>query len=162
MWLVFVLPKELKVLILPPPPAVAQALCTSVQWPVAEASAAWISSEPEGMHYAHTLWRIGREESDKRVMDMEQCECFACSQHALTKYGEQGQKKFSRHFIKDILEEDRPLDLSWGDGRSSTEEERLAKKKLRTTFSGWQIFELERIFEARKYINCAERKHLSR
>ena len=110
----------------------------------------------------HTRCEGSGEKRVTRVMDTEQCECFACSQHALTKYGEQGQKKFSRHFIKDILEEDRPLDLSWGDGRSSTEEERLAKKKLRTTFSGWQIFELERIFEARKYINCAERKHLSR
>ena len=62
--------------------------------------------------------------------------------------------------IEAILEEDRPLDLSWGEGRKE-EEGRGMKKKLRTTLSGWQIFELERIFEARKYINCAERKHIS-
>ena len=69
-------------------------------------------------------------------------------------------KRFRRHFIDEILEKDRPLDLSWGEGRKE-EEGRGMKKKLRTTFSGWQIFELERIFEARKYINCAERKHIS-
>ena len=80
---------------------------------------------------------------------------------------QEGQKKYSRHYIADILyeEEEKPLDLTcWGEEgrREGEEEERLGKKKLRTTFSGWQIFELERIFETRKYINCAERKHLSR
>ena len=87
---------------------------------------------------------------------------------------EKRAKKYSRHYIADILyeEEEKALDLTcWGkDGRGEgeevrregEEEERLGRKKLRTTFSGWQIFELERIFETRKYINCAERKHLSR
>ena len=89
---------------------------------------------------------------------------------------EKRAKKYSRHYIADILyeEEEKALDLTcWGEeGRregeewrregEEEEEERLGKKKLRTTFSGWQIFELERIFETRKYINCAERKHLSR
>ena len=46
-------------------------------------------------------------------------------------------------------------------GKKEEEEDKVMKKKLRTTFSGWQIFELERIFEARKYMNCAERKHIS-
>jgi hypothetical protein len=81
-------------------------------------------------------------------MDGKHCGCLA-----------QG-KKFSRHLIEDILEEDRPLDLSWGEG-GKEEEDRGMKKKLRTTFSGWQIFELERIFEGRKYIICAERKQIS-
>ena len=80
---------------------------------------------------------------------------------------EKGTKKYSRHYIADILyeEEEKALDLTcWGEEgrREGEEEERLGRKKLRTTFSGWQIFELERIFETRKYINCAERKHLSR
>ena len=75
-----------------------------------------------------------------------------------------GHKRvFTRYFVEDILREDGhdnvedekredlPLDLSIGE-----------KKKMRTTFTGWQIFELEKIFEEKKYINCAERKHLSR
>ena len=75
-------------------------------------------------------------------------------------------KRFSRHFIEDILRDDRyePLNLSWREKeeRKQEEDESVQKKKQRTTFSGWQIFELERVFEARKYINCAERRHISR
>ena len=48
-----------------------------------------------------------------------------------------------------------------GEKEGKRRKARGKNKKLRTTFSGCQIFELERIFEARKYINCAERKHLS-
>ena len=67
---------------------------------------------------------------------------------------EQGVKSPSRHFIEDILGEtlSQPLDLSC----------RNVKKKLRTSFTGWQIYQLEKIFEERKYINCEERKQLSR
>ena len=36
------------------------------------------------------------------------------------------------------------------------------RKKLRTTFTGKQIFELERIFEEKKYLNAGERTNLSR
>ena len=35
------------------------------------------------------------------------------------------------------------------------------KKKMRTTFTGKQIFELERSFEAKKYLSSAERAELA-
>ena len=38
----------------------------------------------------------------------------------------------------------------------------LNKKKMRTTFTGRQIFELERMFETKKYISASERASLSR
>ena len=56
-----------------------------------------------------------------------------------------GGGQFTRHFIADILSED--------PGRI---------KKQRTSFSGWQIYELERIFEEKKYINSEERRSLAR
>ena len=46
-----------------------------------------------------------------------------------------------------------------GEKEGKRRKARGKNKKLRTTFSGWQIFGLERIFEIRKYINCSERKH---
>ena len=36
------------------------------------------------------------------------------------------------------------------------------RKKMRTTFTGRQIFELERMFETKKYLNASERGNLSR
>ena len=33
---------------------------------------------------------------------------------------------------------------------------------MRTTFTGWQIFHLERMFETKKYLNAVERSNLSR
>ena len=56
-----------------------------------------------------------------------------------------GGRQLTRHFIEDILSED--------PGRM---------KKQRTSFSGWQIYELERIFEEKKYINSEERNRLGR
>ena len=38
----------------------------------------------------------------------------------------------------------------------------LRRKKMRTTFTGRQIFELERMFETKKYLNAGERNNLSR
>ena len=38
----------------------------------------------------------------------------------------------------------------------------LRKKKLRTTFTGRQIYELEKMFENKKYLNSKERTELSR
>ena len=40
-------------------------------------------------------------------------------------------------------------------------EEDEGKKKMRTTFTGKQIFELERSFEAKKYLSSAERAELA-
>ena len=34
----------------------------------------------------------------------------------------------------------------------------LRRKKMRTTFTGRQIFELERMFETKKYLNAGERR----
>ena len=36
------------------------------------------------------------------------------------------------------------------------------RKKMRTTFTGRQIFELEKMFETKKYLNSSERSNLSR
>jgi hypothetical protein len=36
------------------------------------------------------------------------------------------------------------------------------RKKLRTTFTGRQIYELEKMFENKKYLNSKERSELSR
>ena len=52
-----------------------------------------------------------------------------------------------------------PLNLVVG-RREEREEPR--RKKMRTTFTGRQIFELERMFETKKYLNSSERSHLSR
>ena len=42
------------------------------------------------------------------------------------------------------------------------EEERLKKKKVRTTFTGRQIFELEKMFETKKYLSSSERTELAK
>ena len=70
-----------------------------------------------------------------------------------------GGGQFTRHFIADILSEDSGLPplLSISD-----QEDPGKMKKQRTSFSGWQIYELERIFEEKKYINTEERSSLSR
>ena len=36
-----------------------------------------------------------------------------------------------------------------------------AKKKMRTTFTGKQIFELEKSFESKKYLSSAERAEMA-
>ena len=36
------------------------------------------------------------------------------------------------------------------------------RKKMRTTFTGRQIFELEKMFEVKKYLNSTERSDMSR
>ena len=69
-----------------------------------------------------------------------------------------GGGQFTRHFIADILCEDAPLNLS----TNTSQEDSLRTKKQRTSFSGWQIYELERIFEDKKYISSEERKSLGR
>jgi hypothetical protein len=38
----------------------------------------------------------------------------------------------------------------------------FSRKKMRTTFTGRQIFELEKMFETKKYLNASERSNLSR
>ena len=81
------------------------------------------------------------------------------------------------HSIEDILgrgrkrgreeEEREPLNLSLARERAEGEEEGEEegggrRKKVRTTFTGRQIFELEKMFETRKYLNAKERSQLSR
>lgn len=36
------------------------------------------------------------------------------------------------------------------------------KKKVRTTFTGKQIYELERMFEAKKYLSSSERSEMAK
>ena len=89
-----------------------------------------------------------------------------------------GNLKLTPHSIEDILgrgrkrgreeEEREPLNLSLTreervEGEEEGEEEGGGRrKKVRTTFTGRQIFELEKMFETRKYLNAKERSQLSR
>ena len=41
-------------------------------------------------------------------------------------------------------------------------EKMVRRKKMRTTFTGRQIFSLEKMFETKKYLNAGERSNLSR
>ena len=43
-----------------------------------------------------------------------------------------------------------------------TESTNCRRKKMRTTFTGRQIFQLEKMFETKKYLNATERSSLSR
>lgn len=45
---------------------------------------------------------------------------------------------------------------------AADENERLKKKKVRTTFTGRQIFELEKMFETKKYLSSSERTELAK
>ena len=44
----------------------------------------------------------------------------------------------------------------------TNEDDRLKKKKVRTTFTGRQIFELEKMFETKKYLSSSERTELAK
>jgi hypothetical protein len=46
--------------------------------------------------------------------------------------------------------------------KNTKTEKMVRRKKMRTTFTGRQIFELERMFETKKYLNAGERSNLSR
>lgn len=73
-----------------------------------------------------------------------------------------GGGQFTRHFIADILSEDSALSPMPPLLSISDQEDPGRMKKQRTSFSGWQIYELEKIFEEKKYINTEERRSLSR
>ena len=45
---------------------------------------------------------------------------------------------------------------------SVTEDEERKKKKVRTTFTGRQIFELEKMFESKKYLSSSERADMAK
>ncbi|VDL84570.1 unnamed protein product [Nippostrongylus brasiliensis] len=75
--------------------------------------------------------------------------------------------KRSSYFIKDILgvNEDIPQLDDFGRSVENLNEAAnrpLKKKKARTTFSGRQIFELEKQFESKKYLSSAERSELAK
>ena len=90
------------------------------------------------------------------------------------------ETKFTRHFIVDILRPDRdvrcvkidsssplspsssvsPLSMSPVD--LERQQQHRQSKKMRTTFTGRQIFVMEKMFETKKYLNATERSHLSR
>ena len=68
---------------------------------------------------------------------------------------ERHRDTFTPHSIEDILRQpDLRLPLT---GRESGRH-----KKMRTTFTGRQIFIMEKMFESKKYLNATERSHLSR
>ena len=46
--------------------------------------------------------------------------------------------------------------------RETQSEKMSRRKKMRNTFTGRQIFELEKMFEVKKYLNASERNNLSR
>ncbi|BES99108.1 Homeobox domain [Nesidiocoris tenuis] len=54
-----------------------------------------------------------------------------------------------------------PKDSPSSDDRSSEDGERK-RKKARTTFTGRQIFELERQFELKKYLSSSERSEMAK
>ena len=69
-------------------------------------------------------------------------------------------KYFHTETVRDNMGEDntkRETDC----GNTKTEKI-LPRKKMRTTFTGRQIFSLERMFETKKYLNAGERSNLSR
>ncbi|CAD6191005.1 unnamed protein product [Caenorhabditis auriculariae] len=76
-------------------------------------------------------------------------------------------KKLTSHFIKDILDipsQDIEID-DFGRLRTAvypSDDSRKKKKKARTTFSGQQVYELEKQFETKKYLSSAERSELAR
>ena len=45
---------------------------------------------------------------------------------------------------------------------SNEDSEDPKKKKVRTTFTGRQIFELEKMFETKKYLSSSERADMSK
>ena len=46
--------------------------------------------------------------------------------------------------------------------KNTKTEKIVRRKKMRTTFTGRQIFELERMFETKKYLTASERSNISR
>ena len=48
-----------------------------------------------------------------------------------------------------------------GGGKDTTTAEKNKKKKARTTFTGRQIFELEKQFEQKKYLSSSERAEMA-
>ena len=72
---------------------------------------------------------------------------------------------FTPHGIEDILGRDEGFsktNKNFLERKVTSPEITLRRKKIRTTFTGRQIFELERMFERKKYLNAGERNSLSR
>ena len=94
--------------------------------------------------------------------------------------------KFTPHFIVDILRADRDREAASVTSQARAEAAQLRlrpltsgpfspasegcearhqahrSKKMRTTFTGRQIFVMEKMFETKKYLNANERSSLSR
>jgi len=47
------------------------------------------------------------------------------------------------------------------DSHGDSVDDEIKKKKVRTTFTGKQIYELERMFEAKKYLSSSERSEMA-
>ena len=76
---------------------------------------------------------------------------------------QEGYKGVSDRFKDTRKIEEVGLSRIEGEGMLRIEEEGIPKrKKMRTTFTGRQIFELEKMFETKKYLNAGERSHISR
>ena len=59
-------------------------------------------------------------------------------------------------------QQSQPLQQQQQDGGSDPESEKNKKKKARTTFTGRQIFELEKQFEIKKYLSSSERAEMAK
>ena len=73
---------------------------------------------------------------------------------------EEKTRQFTPHGIEDILGK-----IAHDDINERKEKETammIKRKKMRTTFTGRQIFELEKMFEQKKYLNAGERTCISR
>ena len=74
---------------------------------------------------------------------------------------DQRRKLYTPHGIDDILGRDSKKIK--GDKEECYHPQiTMKRKKMRTTFTGRQIFELEKMFETKKYLNAMERTGISR
>ena len=73
---------------------------------------------------------------------------------------EGNKRQFTPHGIEDILRKVAHDNIDEKKGKEAAM--MIKRKKMRTTFTGRQIFELEKMFEQKKYLNAGERSCISR
>ena len=66
-----------------------------------------------------------------------------------------------KHSLQDT-EKREYMNTEYRDTLQEREYMNTRRKKMRTTFTGRQIYQLEKMFETKKYLNAGERRDLSR
>ena len=74
-------------------------------------------------------------------------------------FADKDKKGEKRKF--DEMTDKRSDDGNKSDGQESVDKDDKKKKKARTTFTGRQIFELEKQFEQKKYLSSSERAEMA-